>query len=73
MFLELDPGMMIWTWITFIIFAFILHKTALKPLLTSITNREDTVRGDIEEAKKAREEAEALLDKHKKMIGRCNN
>lgn len=72
MFLELDPGMMIWTWITFIIFAFILHKTALKPLLTSITNREDTVRNDIEEAKKAREEAEELLITHKKMIAQAD-
>jgi F-type H+-transporting ATPase subunit b len=66
--LQLDPGMMVWAWLTFFIFMFILYKTALKPLLSSIENREDSVRNDIDEAKKQREEAEELLLKHKKMI-----
>ena len=72
MFLELDPGMMIWTWATFLLFAVILYKTALKPLLTSITNREDSIRNDLEEAGKQREEAEELLVKHKKMIAEAD-
>ena len=73
MFLELDPGMMIWTWATFIVFAIILYKTALKPLLTSITNREDSIRNDLDEAKTQREEAEDLLAKHKKMIAEADS
>ena len=66
--LELNPGMMIWTWITFFILLAILYKTALKPLLSAINDREDSVRSDLEEAKKQREEAEELIKKHKKMI-----
>lgn len=70
--LQLDPGMMVWAWLTFFVFMFILFKTALKPLLTSIANREDSVRSDIEEAKKQREESEELLIKHKKMIAEAD-
>ncbi len=70
--LEINPGMMIWTWITFFVLLIVLYKTALKPLLSSITNREDSIRNDIDEAKKARDEAEELLVKHKKMIAEAD-
>ena len=66
--LDLTPGMMIWTWLTFFLFFGILYKTALKPLLNSINEREDGIRNNIEQAQKEREEAEILLEKHKKMI-----
>jgi len=66
--LNLDPGMMIWTWITFLIVLGVLSKLALKPMLTAINNREDQIRGDIENAKKQRDEAEALLNQHKELI-----
>jgi F-type H+-transporting ATPase subunit b len=66
--LELNPGMMIWVWITFFLLLIILYKTALKPLLSSLTDREEGIRNDIDDAKKHREEAEELLSKHTKMI-----
>jgi len=66
--LDLDPGMMIWTWITFFIVLGILSKVALKPMLNTINSREDQIRGDIENAKKQRDEAEELLNKHTEMM-----
>lgn len=66
--LDIDPGMIIWTWITFGIVLIILSKVALKPILSSITNREESIRNDIEEAQKQRDEAANLLDQHKKMM-----
>jgi F-type H+-transporting ATPase subunit b len=66
--LNLDPGMMIWTWVTFLIVLGILSKLALKPMLTAISNREDQIRGDIENAEKLRDEAEELLNKHKELM-----
>lgn len=66
--LELDPGMMIWTWITFFVVLIILYKVALKPILTTIQNREESMRNDLDEAEKQRSEAESLLEKHKEMI-----
>jgi F-type H+-transporting ATPase subunit b len=66
--LDLDPGMMIWTWITFIIVLVLLSKLALKPMLTAINNREDQIRNDIDEARKQREESEGILKKHQELI-----
>ena len=66
--LDLDPGMMIWTWITFIIVLIRLSKLALKPMLTAINNREDQIRNDIDEARKQREESEGILKKHHQFI-----
>ncbi len=66
--LDIDPGMIIWTWITFFVVLAILYKIALKPILASIDNREKSIRDDIEQAQKQRDEAEALLAKHKEML-----
>ena len=66
--LDLDPGMMIWTWITFFIVLILLSKLALKPMLNAINSREDQIRGDIENAKKQRDEAEELLNQHKELM-----
>lgn len=66
--LDLDPGMMIWTWITFFIVLILLSKLALKPMLNAINNREDQIRGDIDTAKKQRDEAEELLNQHKELM-----
>ena len=66
--LELDPGMMIWTWITFIIVLIVLSRIALKPMLNAINNREDQIRTDIDDARKQREEAESILQKHQELI-----
>ncbi|MBD3226228.1 MAG: F0F1 ATP synthase subunit B [Caldithrix sp.] len=66
--LELDPGMMVWTWITFFIVLFILSKIALKPLLGVVENREKEISDNLDKARKEREESEALVEKHRKMI-----
>lgn len=66
--LDLDPGMMIWTWITFLVVLIILSKIALKPILAAIENREKTIRDDLDEAQKQRQQAEDLLEKHRQMV-----
>ncbi|HHM02631.1 MAG TPA: ATP synthase F0 subunit B [Caldithrix abyssi] len=70
--LQLDPGMMIWTWITFFVVLILLYKVALKPILSAISEREDSIRTDIEDARRQREEAEALLEKHRKMVAEAD-
>jgi F-type H+-transporting ATPase subunit b len=66
--LELDPGMIVWTWITFFLVLIILYKIALKPILGAIESREKSIRGDLEKAQKQRDEAEALLERHRQMM-----
>ena len=66
--LNLDPGMMIWGWVTFIVLLILLYKVAWKPILSTIDKRENTIQGSLDSAKNAQEEAEKLLSKHQEMI-----
>jgi F-type H+-transporting ATPase subunit b len=52
--LRLDPGMVIWTWMVFILLLVILSKFAWRPLMKMLDDRENSVRkalDDIELAK----------------------
>lgn len=71
--LELDPGMMAWTWITFLVVLFILYKVALKPMISAVENREKSIREDLDTARKQRDEAESLLQRHEKMIAEAES
>ena len=66
--LNLDPGMMIWGWATFLVLLILLYKVAWKPILSTIDKRENTIQGSLDSAKNAQEEAEKLLSKHQEMI-----
>ncbi len=66
--LDLDPGLMIWAWVTFFVLLIILYKVAWKPILSTIEKRENTIKDSIDRAEKAKEEAESLLEKHTEMI-----
>lgn len=66
--LELEPGMIVWTWITFILVLVLLSKLALKPILNAVDKREQSIRDDLKAAQQQRDEAQALLDQHKKMM-----
>ncbi|MCD6375912.1 MAG: F0F1 ATP synthase subunit B [Caldisericaceae bacterium] len=71
--LNLDPGMMIWTWITFLVVLAVLSKVALKPILATIENREKAIHEDLEQAQKQREEAQHLLEQHRKMMAEAES
>jgi F-type H+-transporting ATPase subunit b len=66
--LNLDPGMMIWAWITFGVLLLILYKVAWKPILSNIDKREKTIQESLDKAHKAQEEAELLLEKHEQLM-----
>jgi F-type H+-transporting ATPase subunit b len=66
--LELDPGVMIWAWITFFVLLLLLYKLAWKPILATIEKREQTIQDSLDRAEKAREEAEALLEQHNQLM-----
>jgi F-type H+-transporting ATPase subunit b len=66
--LDLDPGLMIWAWVTFFVLLFSLYKVAWKPILSTIDKREQTIKDSIDRAEKAKEEAESLLEKHNQLM-----
>ena len=67
---QLDPGLFIWTIITFLLLFFVLAKFAWKPLLHALQEREDQIKSSLDDAEKAKEEldkitlkSEAITDK----------
>ena len=66
--LMLEPGMIIWTFITFGCLLFILKKFAWKPILQMLQEREQSITEAIESAKKAKEEMTALKADNEKII-----
>ncbi len=59
--LQLEPGMLVWTWITFVAVLLVLWKVAWKPLLGAVESRENRINDSLQKAENAREEAEKLL------------
>ena len=57
---QLDPGLFIWTILTFLILFFVLSKFAWRPLLEALESRENTIRSSLDAAEKAKQELESL-------------
>tara|TARA_B100000953_G_scaffold89993_1_gene73340 strand:- start:92 stop:595 length:504 start_codon:yes stop_codon:yes gene_type:complete len=57
---QLDPGLFVWTILTFLLLLFVLAKFAWKPLLKMLKDREELIRSSLEDAEKAKEELERL-------------
>src|SRR5262245_23236663 len=63
-----DPGLFIWTIITFLVLLFLLAKFAWKPLLKALEARQETIRKSLEDAQKAKEELERLQTQSAQII-----
>jgi F-type H+-transporting ATPase subunit b len=61
MLLQLHPGLMIWTIVTFLVLVVILRVAAWKPILAMLEAREKKIRDDIDTAASNREETEKAL------------
>jgi F-type H+-transporting ATPase subunit b len=66
--IEPQIGTMFWTTITFLILVVLLGRFAWKPLLGALEQREKSIAGTIEGARKDRESAEALLVEHRQLL-----
>jgi F-type H+-transporting ATPase subunit b len=67
-FVEVRPGLIFWTLVTFIIVALILRWKAWGPILSLVEERERQIASSIEAAKRERAEAEKLLAEQKTAI-----
>lgn len=70
---EINPGLAIWTVITFIVLLLVLKRFAWKPLLQALEKREENIRKSIEDAEKAKTEAEEQLEKYNKIIDKAKS
>ena len=65
---RLIPGLMIWTIIFFVIVFLFLRWKAFGPIQNLIDERREAIRRSIEAADEARDEAQRLLEEHRKLI-----
>jgi F-type H+-transporting ATPase subunit b len=65
---ELDPGLFIWSVITFVVLVGLLYKFAFNPLIKLQKARQDSIHQAINEAEKLRDEAKELLANYKQQL-----
>jgi F-type H+-transporting ATPase subunit b len=69
--LDINPGLIIWTWATFIILLVVLRLLAWKPLLAALTSREEKIRTDLRSAEEAQQEAMKLLEANRVQLAQA--
>ena len=70
---RLDPGLFIWTILTFLALLFLLAKFAWKPLLTALEERENKIKNSLEDAEKAKTELERLNAESEEIIAKARS
>lgn len=68
MLLKINPGLIFYTVVTFLLLLFILKKLAWKPILGALEERERRIQESLESAEKARRESEALLEQQRQVL-----
>jgi F-type H+-transporting ATPase subunit b len=68
---QVDPGLFIWTIVTFLVLLTLLAKFAWRPLLQSLEARQETITRSLADAEKARQELERLNQESEAIIRRA--
>jgi len=66
-----DPGLYIWTILTFLILVGLLAKFAWRPLLQALENRQQSIRHALDDARKAKQELEQLHVESAKLLAQA--
>lgn len=67
-FFKPEPGLLIWTAISFGVFLLLMWKVALGPLLNILDRRRETIEENLKKAEEAREEAEKLFAEYQRKL-----
>ena len=63
---DVNPGLMIWTWVIFIIFMVFFRKTFWVTIVSRAEEREKTIAAQLAQAEKMNTEARSLLEEQKR-------
>ncbi|MEE8350532.1 MAG: F0F1 ATP synthase subunit B [Acidobacteriota bacterium] len=63
-----DPGLFIWTILTFLVLLVLLGKFAWNPLLAALESRHQLIKNSLDDAEKAKQELERLQQESKQII-----
>lgn len=66
--MDVEPGLVFWTLVTFGLLFFLLRWKVWGPILAAVEGREKHIRELVEGAKVDRDEARKLLEEHKKLV-----
>ena len=66
--LRVEPGLIFWTVVTFLLLLGILWKFAWNPILGALDARERAIQKTIEDAERLQAEAQAVLEEHQKRL-----
>lgn len=66
--LNIEPGSILWTIVSFLIVVWLVGKFGWKPLIQGLKSREDSIRHDLETARTEREKAAGLLADYEQAI-----
>jgi len=69
--MDVNPGLMIWTVITFIVLLIILKKVAWKPILTALDKRENDIKESLAQAEKAKDDAKKILEENQANLAKA--
>lgn len=67
-FLQFDPGVWIWTIAVFVALLVILRKMAWKPIISSIEERDKTIKASLDQAARIQEETKRLSEEQNKIL-----
>ena len=66
--LEINPGLMVWTLVTFVALLLILKKFVWGPILAAVDRREESLRQMFEAAEKAKLQAQQLIESYEQQL-----
>ena len=68
-----DPGLYIWTILTFLILVGLLAKFAWRPLLAALDERQSSIRKALDDARKAKQELEEIHAESAKLLAQARS
>lgn len=71
--LDINPGLIIWTIITFVLLVVVLGKFAWKPILEALHNREQEIADSLKKAEEAKRDAERMMQENKIAMEKASN
>ena len=66
--LSLDPGVMLWVWVIFVVLLLVLRKFAWKPILSGIDAREKALKDSLGRAEEVSKKSEAAEEQQRKLL-----
>jgi len=68
---QVDPGLYIWTIVTFVVLLLLLAKFAWRPLLQALERRQEAIRKSLDDARQAKEELGRLHEESARILAQA--